>query len=166
MRLDLIGTLFALASMMPTNAVAVGADGDEAAVREAAASFYRALNSMFTGELAPMVVVWSHADDVTYMGPTGGITVGWPAVHGVWERQAAKKLGGKVEPVQTHVAVGRDLAVVVDIEKGENVDADGHPLTVSIRATNVFRKEDGAWKMIGHHTDLLPWLDESEKPED
>jgi len=28
---------------------------------------------------------------------------------------------------------------------------------VSIRATNVFRKEGGQWKMIGHHTDLLPF---------
>ena len=26
---------------------------------------------------------------------------------------------------------------------------------VSIRVTNVFRKENGAWKVIGHHTDLL-----------
>jgi ketosteroid isomerase-like protein len=30
---------------------------------------------------------------------------------------------------------------------------------VSIRATNLFRKENGAWKMIGHHTDLLPFLE-------
>jgi hypothetical protein len=34
---------------------------------------------------------------------------------------------------------------------------------VSIRATNLFRKESGAWKMIGHHTDLLPFLESSLK---
>jgi hypothetical protein len=28
----------------------------------------------------------------------------------------------------------------------------------SIRATNIFRKEDGQWKMIGHHVDLLPQM--------
>ena len=37
---------------------------------------------------------------------------------------------------------------------------DGKPQAVSIRATNLFRKEDGTWKMIGHHTDLLPFLAE------
>ena len=37
--------------------------------------------------------------------------------------------------------------------------AEGRPLQVSIRATNIFRKEKGEWKMIGHHTDLLPFLD-------
>ena len=52
----------------------------------------------------------------------------------------------------------RDSAVVVAVETGENRDADGQPLEVSIRATNVFRKEHGTWKMIGHHTDLLPFL--------
>jgi hypothetical protein len=31
-------------------------------------------------------------------------------------------------------------------------------VSVSIRATNLFRKEDGSWKMIGHQTDLLPFL--------
>jgi ketosteroid isomerase-like protein len=41
---------------------------------------------------------------------------------------------------------------------GSNLDAEGRPLQVSIRATNVFRKENGDWKMIGHHTDLLPFL--------
>jgi ketosteroid isomerase-like protein len=32
------------------------------------------------------------------------------------------------------------------------------PEKVSIRATNIYRKENGQWKMIGHHTDLLPYL--------
>jgi len=31
-------------------------------------------------------------------------------------------------------------------------------LPVAIRATNVFRREAGAWKMVGHQTDLLPHL--------
>ncbi len=31
------------------------------------------------------------------------------------------------------------------------------PGAVSLRATNVFSKENGAWKMIGHHTDMLPF---------
>jgi ketosteroid isomerase-like protein len=131
---------------------------DEQAVRQAAAQFYAALNTMFTGELGPMKEVWSHANDVTYMGPGGGFQVGWDQVLANWEAQAAMKLGGKVEPADMRITVGKDLAVTHNYERGENTNADGKTQTVSIRATNLFRKEDGKWKMIGHHTDLLPYL--------
>ena len=42
---------------------------------------------------------------------------------------------------------------------GNESGCRGNIVPVSIRATNIFRKENGAWKMIGHHTDLLPFLD-------
>lgn len=135
-----------------------GTSGDEQAVRDAVAAFYRAVNVMFTGDIGPMEDVWSHADDVTYMGPAGGLKVGWTAVLADWKTQAAMKLGGSLTPEDMQVKVGRDLAVTTNFEKGQNVDANGKPLIVSIRATNTFRKENGAWKMIGHHTDLLPFL--------
>ena len=131
---------------------------EETAVRAAAMRFYAALNQMFTGELGPMKEVWSHADDVTYMGPGGGFQVGWEAVLRNWEAQAAMKLGGKAEPAQMRITAGKDLAIVSDIEQGENTNAKGEVQKLSIRATNLFRKEGGKWKMIGHHTDLLPYM--------
>jgi len=137
---------------------APAAEKDEKAVRNAAAQFYAALNEMFTGELGQMKKVWSHADDVTYMGPGGGFQVGWNQVLKNWEAQAALKLGGKVEATDTRITAGKDIAVMSCYEKGENTNAKGQPQKVSIRATNVFRKEGGEWKMIGHHTDLLPYL--------
>lgn len=131
---------------------------NEEGVKAAAAQFYSALNAMFTGDLEPMKAVWSHADDVTYMGPGGGFRIGWEAVQADWAQQAALKLGGKVTPEDMRITVGKDLAVVHNYEKGENFDAGGNPLTVSIRATKVFRKENGEWKLISAHTDLLPFL--------
>src|SRR5262249_15807727 len=150
--------LSALAAILFSVGIAAGADGDEKAVREAAAQFYSALNVMFTGAVQPIKQVWSHAGDVTYMGPGGGFRVGWSEVLQDWEKQAAMKLGGKVVAVDMRVMVGRDLAITQNYEKGENKGQDGQTLTVLIRATNVFRKEKGAWKMISHHTDLLPHL--------
>ena len=137
--------------------VASTLQSDEQAVKQAADKFYTALNGMFQGDLDQMKAVWSHADDVSYMGPTGGIQLGWNDVLATWETQAAKKLGGKVEPKNSHVTVGPDLAIFRCYEEGENI-VNGKPQKVSIRATNTFRKENGEWKMIGHHTDLLPFL--------
>lgn len=138
---------------------AFAAEGDEAGVKAAVDQFYSALNIMFTGDLEPMKNVWSHADDVTYMGPMGGFEKGWAAVLPVWEESAAMKLGGKVTPQDMEITVGQDIAFTHNYEAGENLDKDGNPVKVSIRATNIFRKEDGQWKMIGHHTDLLPYLE-------
>jgi len=136
----------------------LAAQDDEKAVMNASAQFYAALNKMFTGDLDQMKEVWSHADDVTYMGPTGGFKVGWDQVLKDWEAQAALKLGGKVEPAEMRITVGKDIAVTSNYEKGENTNAKGETQKLSIRATNTFRKEDGKWKMIGHHTDILPYL--------
>lgn len=133
-------------------------DAEEKAVRKSAEQFYVALNSMFTGDLAAMKEVWSHAEDVTYMGPGGEFRIGWDQILADWEAQAAMKLGGKVKPENMHIMVGQELGVVLNYEKGENTNIEGKPQQVSIRATNLFRKEDGKWKMIGHHTDLLPYL--------
>jgi ketosteroid isomerase-like protein len=144
-------TLFAAATAIP-------AEGDEKAVGQAAAQFYRALNTMFAGDLEPMKEVWSHAEDITYMGPSGGFQVGWKQVLADWEAQAVLKLGGIVEPTDMRITVGRDLAITHNYEKGENRSRDGKALPVMIRATNIFRREQGKWKMIGHHTDLLPFL--------
>ena len=132
----------------------------EKAVLEATAQFYAALNAMFTGDVGPMKAVWSHADDVTYMGPGGGLQIGWAQVLASREEQASRKLGGEVQLKDIQVTVGRDIAIAQGFEKGSNPNAEGGPREVSIRATNLFRKEDSRWKMIGHHTDLLPFLAE------
>lgn len=140
-------------------ATAQAADkSEERVVKQAVAEFYSALNALFTGDVRPMQQVWSHTNDVTYMGPGGGMQVGWKQVRAVWKSQAEMKLGGRIEPADMHLIVGSDIAVTHNYERGENM-VDGKPQKVSIRATNVFRKEHGQWKMIGHHTDLLPFLE-------
>lgn len=156
--LGLAAAVVAIAGMVPLSP-AQAAPSDEQAVRQASENFYAALNDMFTGNIEPMKEVWSHADDVTYMGPDGKFTVGWDQVLTDWESQAARKLGGEIRTEQVHFTVGDDLATVECTEVGENM-VNGKPVQVTIRATNVFRKENGQWKMIGHHTDKLPFLEQ------
>ncbi|MFO1103804.1 MAG: nuclear transport factor 2 family protein [Methylocystis sp.] len=131
---------------------------DAAGVAAANSAFYAALNKLFVGDVAPMREVCSHADDISYMGPNGRFEIGWANVSKDWDRQAALKLDGHVEPVEIHAVVRDDLAVVSNYEQGENTNASGKTERVRLRATNVYRLEQGKWKMIGHHTDLLPYL--------
>jgi uncharacterized protein (TIGR02246 family) len=130
----------------------------EAAVRQAAAAFHEALNAMLAGDPAPMAAVWSHADDVIYMGPDGAVRIGWDQVRASWQTQAAMRLGGELRPAETRVVLGEDLAITHGYIRGHNLDAHGTRREVSIRETNLFRKEDGAWKMVANHSDPLPFL--------
>ena len=145
------------AGLMAAGTAAHAEDKATKDVRAAAGQFYAARDALFKGDVAPMAGVWSHKDDVTYMGPAGGFRVGWAQVLADWQAQAALKLGGTIESRDMRITVGRELAVISNIEAGQNV-VDGKPQTVTIRATSMFRKEGGKWKMIGHHTDLLPYL--------
>jgi ketosteroid isomerase-like protein len=130
---------------------------DEQAVATATESFYAALNTMFTGNGQPIKDLWSRAKDVTYMGPNGLYLVGWEKIEQEWNRQAANKLGGRVTPQQIHIVVGTDIAVINCIESGENI-INGKKETVQIRSSTVFRKENGEWKVIGHQTDPLGYM--------
>jgi ketosteroid isomerase-like protein len=135
------------------------------AVERALDQFYTSLNALLAGDASGMDDVWSHADNVTYMGPVGGIQVGWDQVREGWNVQAEMKLGGHVEPLDLRITVGDDLAIVEGYELGSDLDAEGRSRPYRIRATSSLRKENGQWKMIGHHTDLLESFDsDSDKP--
>lgn len=158
MRLSIVMATAALAIVGAATVSARDVDqANESTVHEATDGFYAALNAMFTGDAEPFKDVWSHADDVTFMGPDGSVNVGWDDVLANWEAQAGMKLGGEIRHELIMATVGEDLAVVQCREIGENI-IDGKPIEVSLRATNIFRKENGAWKMISHQTDQLPFL--------
>lgn len=55
---------------------------------------------MFTGDDQPMQKIWSHAEDVVYMGPDGLYLIGWDKVSKMWSNVANMKLGGTVVPIK------------------------------------------------------------------
>ena len=109
------------------------------------------------GDGSAMKNAWSHASDITYMGPSGEYLIGWALIEKEWDKQSAAKLGGKVVPEDVHVVVSGDVAILNCIEAGENV-VNGKTERVNLRSSTIFRKEGGAWKVIGHQTDLLGYM--------
>ena len=145
--------MIAVASISLTVA-ANAADASYSSLKAANKGFYSALNTMFTGNIAPMISLWSHGNDVTYLGPDGRFLTGWSSVKGCWNEQAAMKLRGKAASsnFRYFMVPGSGIAVVQDIEE---VTTD-KGLKLLMRATNVYRLENGSWKMVSHHTDKLP----------
>lgn len=109
----------------------------------------------------PMNQIWSHGQDVTIMGPFGGRLTGWDKVGAEFAKQSAMKFGGKITCKDLHVQAGTDVGYAVCVEVGENMSTDGKPIAVSHRATNVFHLEEGKWKLVHHHTDVSPQLEQA-----
>jgi len=124
-------------------------------VRKASSRFYAALNSMINGDAGPLADIWSHSSAVTTMHPIGGREVGWDAVRGAWEQVAKLASDGKVALKDQLIHVAGDAAYEVGTEHGRFMLA-GQQVAVEQRVTNIYQREAGVWKIIHHHTDASP----------
>jgi ketosteroid isomerase-like protein len=127
----------------------------ESEVREASERFYSALNKMANGDASSLANIWSSSPDATTMHPIGGREVGWAAVRDSFQGVADLAKNGEVELTDPLIRVLGDMAYEVGVERG-HLDLAGHPVDIEHRVTNVYRREDGEWRIVHHHTDLSP----------
>lgn len=127
----------------------------ETEVRAASEKFYAALNRMVKGEAGTMSDVWSHGAQVTAFHPIGGREIGWDKVGGSFDQVAKLASDGQVKLADQIIQVAGDMACETGTEKGQVVLA-GLSAAIDHRVTNVYRKENGSWRIIHHHTDMSP----------
>lgn len=130
-------------------------------VRQASGRFYAALTRVLNGNAGPMMDtdVWSHGSDVTTMHPIGEREVGWEQVEGPWQQVASMCSGGQVAIEEPLIRVVGDLAYEVGTESG-NATMAGQAVSFGHRVTNIYRREGGVWKIVHHHTDKSPAMEE------
>ena len=102
----------------------------------------------------------SHRDDVTILGGFGGFgEKGWNAVGARydWASSQYKGSGATVKVEYLNIGVNGDLGYTVAIERqdGVRVGDQQTPTRRALRATQIFRREDGAWKLVHRHGDPL-----------
>lgn len=124
-------------------------------VRQASEQFYAALNRMANGDASSMADAWSHSATVTTMHPIGGREVGWDEVKGPWGQVAQLASDGQVKLNDQLIQVSGDMAYEVGFEQGQFTMA-GEQAAIDQRVTNIYRRENGAWKIVHHHADLSP----------
>ncbi|WP_306601995.1 nuclear transport factor 2 family protein [Geothrix sp. 21YS21S-2] len=124
-------------------------------VREASARFYSALNRMANGDADPLAEVWHHGAEATTMHPVGGREAGWGPVQASFAQVAHLASEGQIRLEEQLVRVVGDLAYELGVERGA-VKLGGLQSTVDSRVTNIYRKDEGTWRIVHHHTDVSP----------
>ncbi|HEY8742879.1 MAG TPA: nuclear transport factor 2 family protein [Chloroflexota bacterium] len=128
-------------------------------VADASARFYAAVNQLQKGDPEPMFALWSHRADVLNAGPQGGRQQGWEEVRAYFAN-AARLAGANPGAVSATVSdaiitmVG-DIAYVYGTEEVQ-VTGDGQVRRFTARATNIYRREAGGWKLVYRHADAPP----------
>jgi ketosteroid isomerase-like protein len=113
-----------------------------------------ALRQHTGGNPRPYLELWSHADDVSLMGGVGGHQVGIDEVSELLTA-AAKTLNYETWSAENLVTgFGDTFGFTVELERLTR-HVHGETEEMRLRATSVYRREDGAWKVVHRHGDSL-----------
>jgi ketosteroid isomerase-like protein len=137
---------------------ALSQTGGDSSLRSFLPRFEEGTNRFINGDNTLWKQNASRRDDVTIMGGWGAYEKGWAEVGPRYDWAAARfrESGAKVKVEYISSAVSGDLAYTVAIERSEAlVTGQDKPAPMALRVTHVFRKEDGAWKLVHRHADPL-----------
>jgi ketosteroid isomerase-like protein len=115
-----------------------------------------ALAAMSAGDPEPYVGCWAELEDVTLFGAWGPIEKGHRQLAETFRWVGNRFRGGRLVPENRVVLASGDLAYTVGFERGGVVVDDGPARPMTIRVTHVYRRVDGAWRLVHRHADFPP----------
>ena len=127
---------------------------EQAALEEFISLCHEALSHQSQGRPEPFLELWSHADDVTIMAAIGGSHVGFEQVSSLLTAASKTQSFDTWSAENIVTTIGGDLAFSVELERYAR-KVDGKQEEMTLRATQIYRREDGAWKVIHRHGDVL-----------
>jgi ketosteroid isomerase-like protein len=119
--------------------------------------YRRAGLEIFRGNPDVYKSLWSRRDDVTLANPFGPPVRGWEEVSARLDLAASNYRDGRdYEFENVSTVVTAELAYTVDIERiRTRVGGSDELSAVAIRATSVFRRKDGTWRVTHRHGDSI-----------
>jgi ketosteroid isomerase-like protein len=126
-------------------------------VDELIEQFHLAQGEVAKGNPEPVKRLFSYREDVTLNNPFVPPVRGWERVAEVTDRAVAQFRDGEMvsyEIIERHVTP--ELAYVVEIERGKAKVGGSEDITpIALRATMIFRPEEGTWKIVHRHADPI-----------
>jgi ketosteroid isomerase-like protein len=116
-----------------------------------------ALDEFMKGNPEPVQELFSHTEEASLANPYGPPVRGWDKVAKTTEHAASLRRDGRTtsfEIVAKYVTA--ELAYIVQIEHLESKIGESEDVTpYDLRATMIFRPEDGTWKVVHRHADPI-----------
>jgi len=105
--------------------------------------------------------IFSHRDDVILANPFGPAVRGWKKVSEALDYASSRMREGYVKEFET---IGEyetpEFATIVEREHwNAKVSGRDELSTFDLRVTNIFRCEDGEWKLVHRHADPISTFD-------
>lgn len=112
---------------------------------------------VINGDHRPIMAAYSEADDITIGNPFGPFAKGRAATDRTIAAAAARYRDGEIVAMDRISLIrSDDLACMVEVERFRvKVGGAAEPADVAIRATTVFRREPGGWKVVHRHADPI-----------
>ena len=116
-----------------------------------------ALDEFMKGNPKSVQDLYSHREDASLANPYGPPVRGWDAIAKTTEHAASLRRDGRATGFEIVAKnVTPELAYVVQIENLESKVGESEEITPhALRATMIFRSEDGAWKVVHRHADPI-----------
>jgi ketosteroid isomerase-like protein len=115
--------------------------------------YQQAIEEFMNGNLKSVQELFSHREDASIANPYGPPVRGWDEVAKITEHAASLRRDGRAtgfEIVAKNVTA--ELAYVVQIEHMESKVGHREEITpYALRATMIFRPENGTWKVVHRH---------------
>ena len=118
---------------------------------------HRAEDALVHGDAGPRLSMWSRRDPVTLFAALGVSKAGWQELEPMFRKVASRLAGGRdVSYELLSFEASGDIAWAIGISRF-TVGIDGGQIKpYALRLTNLFRKEDGEWKVVHEHSDFQP----------
>jgi len=119
--------------------------------------YHRALSEFMKGDYEPAKRLFSEREDVTLGNPFGPFARGLTEVVETMKRAASHYRDGDAAGFDTiSKYITPDLAYIVEVERLESkVGGRDKASPVHLRATSIFRREEGRWKLVHRHADPI-----------
>jgi ketosteroid isomerase-like protein len=115
-----------------------------------------ALAAMSSGDPEPYTKLWAGSEDVTLFGAWGPIEKGYERLRETFRWVGSRFKRGQLVPENTVAFASGDLGYTVGFERGDVAVDDGPARPMTIRVTQIYRRIDGAWRLVHRHADFPP----------
>ena len=109
---------------------------------------------LHSGDTASWTDAWSHAEPVSVFGAGVRCRVGWPEVQRTitWVASAFADCPTYDYELIT-AGIDGDLAYTCGFERYTATRPNGEVVSNELRVTQIYRREDGAWRIVHRHGD-------------